>query len=114
MLEAFEEILSQAFQKRYGEVDHYFIDTLCLSIKNRAIVGPMKHAYNASPVDCWQIINEQLQARYGLSEETLLLRKMMHGYFIEATTKSGDTEDNLRLRATMKHIKNEINRLIPF
>ena len=114
MLENFGEILSQAFMRVYGEPDYYFIDTLCLAIKNRAIVGPMRHAYNASPVMCWRIINEQLEARYGSGSETELLRKMMHGYFIEATTKSGDTEEKLRLCATMKHIKNEINRLIPF
>ncbi|MBQ9479859.1 MAG: hypothetical protein IJU71_09935, partial [Selenomonadaceae bacterium] len=114
MLESFEEILSEAFARVYGEPDHYFIDMLCLSIKNRAIVGPMKNAYNTSPVMCWRIINEQLEARYGAGNDTALLRKMISGYLIEAVTKSSDADENLRLRATMKHIKNEVNRLITF
>ena len=113
VLESFEEILSKALEREYGEVDYYFIDQICLSVKDRAIVGPLKHAYNTDPQRCWQIVKRELETHYGT--DMPLLRKMMHGYFVEVLyNKSIDEKENLRLRLTMKTLKERVNRLIPF
>ena len=113
VLEVFEEILTDALQREYGEVDYYFVDLICLNVKDRALVGPLKYAYNAEPVKCWEIVRQELETRYG--SDISLLRKMVHGYFVEVLyNKSIDEKENTRLRLTMKKIKEEVNRLIPF
>ena len=113
VFESFEEILSKALEREYGKVDEYFIDLICMNVKDRALVGAMKNAYNADPERCWEIVRAELKAHYG--KDMPMLHRMMHGYFVEVLhNKSIDEKANLRLRLTMKKIKEEVNRLIPF
>ena len=111
--DSLDEILPKALEREYGEVDYYFVDLICLNIKDRAIVRALRHGYNAEPIKSWEVVRRELKAHYG--SDMPILRKMMHGYFVEVLyNKSIDEKENLRLRLTMKKIKEEVNRLIPF
>ena len=112
ILEWFQEILTRALQKQYGEVDYYFIDLICLNIKNRAFTRALRYGYGVDPTASWEILRRELEARYG--KNTSLLRKMVHGYFIESIANRSANEENERLKLTMQQIKGEINRLITF
>ena len=113
IIDGIDEVLPPALEREYGEVDWCFIDLICLQIKNRAIVRALRHAYNTEPDKCWEIVRAELKAHYGADNP--ILRKMVHGYFLEVShNKSIDEKENTRLRMTMKKLKEEVNRMIPF
>ena len=113
LLDNFDEILTRALQAEYGEVDHFFIDEICLQIKNRAIVLPMRHAYNADPAKCNDIIRTALDKRYGKNASPLL-RTMMNAYFVEVFSNKIKSDENNKCKMILQYINNEINRVIPF
>ena len=113
MLDNFDEILTRALEAEYGEVDHYFIDELCLKIKNRAIVQPMRHAYYHNPEQCDEIIRRELEERYGANVSPLL-RTMMHSYLVEVFSNRLADDENNKCKLALQYIKSEVNRVIPF
>ena len=112
ILEHFNEILTRALKKQYGEVDYYFIDLVCLNIKNRAFTRALRYGYGVDPVASWEILRRELEARYG--KNMPLLRKMVHGYFIESIANQIATEENANLRGMLKYLKEEANRVVQF
>ena len=112
VMDSFEEILSKALQREYGEIDYGFIDSFCLTVKDRAIVGPLVRFYDVEPEKCRQIIRDEVEKRY--TSETALIRKLLTGYFtLELERKKSDAQ-NIQLQMILKAVKGTVNRLIPF
>lgn len=107
-----DAILSKALQREYGEVDQYFVDTVCLTVKNRGIVRPMKKFYDADPIKCWQIVRAEVEKRYG--SHTTLLKKMVAGYLLSSLAHFDAENEVYQLRSTMKALKDTVDKVVNF
>ena len=112
MMERIDEVLSKAMMREYGEVDWYFIDTVCLRIKDRALISTVHLNYEVDAQRSWQLIREAIEERYGT--KTSMFRRMMYGYFGEFFTAHKQLQEYLVLREKMKALKEVVNKVIPY
>ena len=112
VMEHFDHIISSALMREYGEVDRYFVDNTCLTVKNRALVRPMAEFYDADPEKCWDVIRAVLERRQGFGME--LMRKMTAGYFLSTLSYLDAERENFDLQTMLKDVRALVNKTIPY
>ena len=112
VMEHFDDIMSAAMMREYGQVDRYFIDNACLMVKNRALVRPMADFYDADPEKCWDVIRAELDRRGELAPA--LMRKLTAGYFLSTLSYLDAERENFDLQTMLKDVRKLINDTIPY
>lgn len=110
VLDSFEEILSKALLREYGEIDYFFIDEVCLNIKNRAIMSSLGKYYQADIKRCGEIVREEVERRY--SHEAPLIRKLLSGYIMSELSFYEARNECFRMKNTMIALKKTVNKVI--
>ena len=112
--ESFERSLSKGLKREYGEVDQYFIDVVCLSIKKRASLSALGHFYERDPYKCWEVVRAEVEARYGSGRKASVMRKLLTGYFMSELACQATESDAAEYKKLLKAVKTTINQVIPF
>lgn len=112
VMEHFDQIISSALLREYGEVDRYFVDNTCLTVKNRALVRPMAEFYDADPEKCWDVIRAEIERRGEFDQA--LMRKMTAGYFLSTLSYLDAERENFELQTMLKDVRALVNKTIPY